>query len=154
MKLLSISPFQSLPMPGLRHRGGAIVPGVDAYRDWIASVRGPSVFLISPPGWVPGSASTGTARQVFEIPRSHCHLQWEFEAGDKLEDVVKCDAVTPVKATRPDITIDTGRVGDAAGAHLRPDPSAPPPAAVATPGGGDSPSTPMDRSTSPQGKRR
>jgi hypothetical protein len=53
---------------------------------WIISVRGPAVFLISPPGWktdvqAPMRKHDGP-RTVFEVPRSDCHLEWNFTAED------------------------------------------------------------------------
>jgi hypothetical protein len=49
---------------------------------WVIGVRGPAVFLVSPPGWVQGQPETQRKpdgpRKVLEIPRSDCHLDWSF----------------------------------------------------------------------------
>lgn len=93
MKLISCVPFHVLAIPGIRAPSGmTIKPGEGSWLHWSLATRGPSVFLISPPGWRPGMPPEGDARQVFEIPRSHCHLQWEFDALDGFEGVVKWDA--------------------------------------------------------------
>lgn len=92
MKLIAFVPFHPLPIPGkTAHAGMLIRPGVDSFKGWTLSVRGPSVFFVSPAGWRPGAASSGPERAVFEIPRSHCHLQWEFEAEDGFDGVTKFD---------------------------------------------------------------
>lgn len=53
---------------------------------WTISVRGPAVFLVSPPGWKsdvsPALRNHAGPRTVFEIPRSDCHLEWSFSAED------------------------------------------------------------------------
>lgn len=102
MKLVSIIPTQTIPIPGIRANAGAVLkPGEDSLRDWTASVRGPSVFLCSPPGWRVGAAPSGTDRVVFEIPRSQCDLVWEFAEGDGFDGVTKWDPVRASSSQTP-----------------------------------------------------
>lgn len=93
MKLISCQPFHTGALPGIGARSGMVIkPGEGAFADWSLSVRGPSVFLVSPAGWRPGQVPEGAERTVFEIPRSHCHLQWSFAEGDTFDGVTKWDA--------------------------------------------------------------
>lgn len=106
MKLISCVPFHVLAIPGIRAPSGmTIKPGEGSWAAWSLATRGPSVFLISPPGWRVGQPPEGDARQVFEIPRSHCHLQWEFDALDGFEGVVKWDASPAVVVSPADARI-------------------------------------------------
>ena len=101
MRLVSIIPTQTIPIPGIRANAGAVLkPGEDSLRDWTASVRGPSVFLCSPPGWRPNAPPVGTERAVFEIPRSQCGLAWEFAEGDGFDGVTKWDPAAKAEAPK------------------------------------------------------
>jgi len=172
MRVATFLPFQPLNIPGVV-KSGAITPGVGSWAKWTVHVRGPSVFLVSAPGWRPGAQPEGTARQVFEIPRSHCHLQWEFDVADKLEDVVKwspADVAAQGQGSGGGVTVmqPNRMVSAALGTHApapiaidapsatnqKPEqPQATTPAAGTTPDVEDSPSTPA-AATAPITKRR
>lgn len=88
MKLAVVRPFEALSLPGVRATGTmTIVPGKEGFRDWFAHVRGPSVFLVSPPGFMQDDPKS-QARRVYEVPRSHCHLGWDVDDGDTLQSLV------------------------------------------------------------------
>jgi hypothetical protein len=87
-------------------------------RGFRVAIRGPAVFLVSPPGWVVGhplaSFDAKGPRRVIEVPRSECVLQFEcddLESIDKLqrfdappmgvvEDVEDLEALTAPKAMK------------------------------------------------------
>lgn len=90
MRLLTFQPHVGLPLPGLRP-GNLITfePGKGPYGDWRVHVRGPSVYLVSPPGWGPGLVPAnykGTDRRIYEVPRTHCYLGWVATPSDKTLD--------------------------------------------------------------------
>lgn len=93
MKLVTFQPFTALPLPGLR--AGATLTiniGDGPFKDWRVHVRGPAVFLVSPPGFkigTPPNEWAGSDRRVYEIPRAHCYLGWQLGPTEKLDDVVK-----------------------------------------------------------------
>lgn len=95
MKLVAIT-FEGAPrIPGIR--AGAmsefkILEPHESVRHWTVSIRGASVFLVSPPGWTLGRPwhewdPTG-ARVVHEVPRVNCFLHWS--------DVSDVDALAKV----------------------------------------------------------
>lgn len=66
-------------------------PGRHSLDGWSAYVRGPAVFIISPPGWKYGVSKDGwigTSREMFEVPRDKVCLQWAGVVGD-IESVGK-----------------------------------------------------------------
>jgi len=82
MKLKAIT-FEKAPMiPGLR-AGDMITikcdEPSDAMKGWRAMLRGPALFLVSPPGWAPNdrAGAPGLPCRVHEIARSQCYLHWE-----------------------------------------------------------------------------
>lgn len=91
MKLISIVVRDTLPHLGtLGHIACDRPPG--NLRGWRVCVRGPSVFLVSPPGWTHGDSlatrKTDGPCRAFEVPRTSCTLIWE---GEGLE-VTKYDS--------------------------------------------------------------
>ena len=80
--------FTCPPLYGFRNVTDAAVDKPEPYlRGWRLSIRGASVFLISPPGWSNAHASTpsewkGSASAIYEIPRSQCHFQWSGDAAE------------------------------------------------------------------------
>jgi hypothetical protein len=82
MKLSVIRPFEALALPGIgAARTLTIEPGKGSFADWFAHVRGPSVFLVSPPGFMQEDGSP--RRRVYEFPRAHCHLGWDVNQADQ-----------------------------------------------------------------------
>ena len=61
----------------------------DTVIGWSISIRGPAVFLVSPPGWAPGVAPDlrreGGEVHAFEIARSACTLEWVDAELDKVQ---------------------------------------------------------------------
>lgn len=57
-------------------------------RDWRIIVRGPSIFLISPPGWTTATQTRPADRDpkgpvvVHEVPRASVFLQWQSDDTD------------------------------------------------------------------------
>jgi hypothetical protein len=85
MKLVSLKIDTNLP-DGLGSLGNIRCEAPDhKMRGWRVSVRGPAVFLISPPGWAadvpPPRRDPKGPSQVFEIARAACVLRWEGELG-------------------------------------------------------------------------
>ena len=101
MKLLSIICHENITILGRRAGDTTrIRPDEPAWKGWTISVRGPSVFIASPPGWRNGQPAEGTARQVVQIPLSTCNVEWELAEGERVEDI----GVTRA----PDVRLDTG----------------------------------------------
>lgn len=87
MTLLSIQlpPLPLLGAPG--HITCSSPPST--LRGFRVLVRGPAVFLVSPPGWLPGLNRTvmdpkGKCR-TWEVPRVNCAMVWEGEDVAKLQ---------------------------------------------------------------------
>ena len=67
---------------------------------WTISVRGPAVFLVTPPGWQHGLAEQlrkpSGPRTVYEVPRAGVHLDWEIgpdeDALNVLEKLARHDS--------------------------------------------------------------
>ena len=63
---------------------------------WRVAVRGPAVFLVSPPGWVAGKAlheyDEKGPRRVIEVPRTECVLQWETDDVAEVDKLQRFDA--------------------------------------------------------------
>lgn len=99
MKLVSIQ-FPSLPMFGnLGHVRVDAPP--HQVRQWIVAIRGPAVFLVSPPGWTTvnqpiASLPVTGPRRIFEVARALCVEQWE----GSVEEV---DAVTKYTSEPMDV---------------------------------------------------
>lgn len=104
MKLISITPFHSMTILGIRTPQIRIRPSEDTWKNWRISVRGAAVFIESPPGWRLGHPPEGMARQVAEIPRSQCYLEWEVGEGERVEDL----GVAPRVDAGP-VRLDAGR---------------------------------------------
>ena len=87
MKLISIVLPNALSLPGLRGAGTMTITLAEPkWAGWSVQLRGPSLFIVSPPGWtMPGQAAVGDARRAFELARSKCDLVWEMEPSDKLD---------------------------------------------------------------------
>lgn len=91
MRLISIQ-FPALPMFGnLGHVTIEDPSSKFEVRGFVVAIRGPAVFLVSPPGWTyrnqPIALLGSGPRRFFEVARADCIEQWE----GLLEDV---DAVT------------------------------------------------------------
>jgi len=78
MRLVAVVSRQGIGLPGLSAAHLATLEiGKGAYHEWNVHVRGPAVFLESPPGWNPGSnVRSGADRVVYEIPRAQVLLRW------------------------------------------------------------------------------
>lgn len=167
MKLVSIVPAVTIPVPGIRaHSGSVITPGEGAFRDWSLHVRGPSVFLCSPPGWEPGKAAKGDERAVFEIPRAQCQCIWEMQPGDQIEDVAKHSPIakckcgtllagTPlaVRCTKCETKLEE-KVAAKMSANDSPDPSKAAAVEDADPATASHPPQSADRAASPKGAQK
>ena len=88
MKLVSICFAQAPRIPGLRPSAFSSIECDNPHeqlKHWRVSLRGPAVFLISPPGWMTGRRShewdPKGARVIHEIPRANCYLQWSGDEG-------------------------------------------------------------------------
>lgn len=95
MKKLKAITFDKTPrIPGLRAGDMSTITcetPVGSLMGWYAVLRGPSLFLISPPGWhqneeIRRSAKPDAPRQIHEIPRLDCYLHWSGSADDNLLD--------------------------------------------------------------------
>ncbi len=62
-------------------------------RGWRILLRGPAVFLVTPPGWKPGlpapARDSAGPITVYEVPRSQCVIRWE--GVDGIDNVAKHD---------------------------------------------------------------
>lgn len=88
MKLLTVTPITTVSFLGIRTNGlTRIRPAEEQWKDWQITVRGSSVYVVSPPGWRIGQPREGTERQVCEIPRAQCVIEWAVGEGEKLEDL-------------------------------------------------------------------
>lgn len=67
------------PLPGFREIGKG------QYERWTVHVRGPAVFLVSPPGWHLGKPASGSNRVAHEVPRTSCAITWDIEDGEDLK---------------------------------------------------------------------
>ncbi|MGN6107242.1 MAG: hypothetical protein ACTHU0_19195 [Kofleriaceae bacterium] len=88
-KLIGITMSAAPPLPGLRAGTLTTIRIGDVHSPlsrWQFHVRGPSVLLVSPPGWQPGKDERewepGGARVIYELPRQGCNLHWSGEAAD------------------------------------------------------------------------
>lgn len=98
-------------------------------RGWRLALRGPHVFLISPPGWNARNQTTPTARDpkgptvVHQIPATDVFLHWEGDAVE-IESMLKGNfskfesqpfgpppSAEPIKT--PAAPIPPGQTGDA-----------------------------------------
>lgn len=97
MKLTAVTPITSVPILGIRpsmSNTTRIRPEDPMWAGWSISAKGPAVFIVSPPGWKLGTQQRdGTDRQVCELPRTHCVLEWSAAEGEQVGEV----AVVPVK---------------------------------------------------------
>ncbi len=86
--------FQGLPLRG--DRSLECDSPHDLLRGFRLVVRGPSLFLVSPPGWRSGAGGAKLVdgmfqigddprapRVAFETPRANAHLMWTFEPGEE-----------------------------------------------------------------------
>jgi hypothetical protein len=90
MKLLSFT-CPSLPMLGSLSNVVCAAPP-NNLKGWRVVIRGPSVFLVSPPGWIPGEPMVRYDPKgdthAFEVPRALCTFRWssvDFDAVAKHE---------------------------------------------------------------------
>jgi hypothetical protein len=98
----------SLVLPELKPRGLATTREIlldqptDATLGWTVHIRGPAVFLLSPPGWranVPRDLwDPKGERQAFEFPRSACCERWSVSGVDDLDKVQKYDSPVLTRA--------------------------------------------------------
>lgn len=91
MKLISIKIEANLPF-GLGSLGNIVCDAPEhKLKGWKVDVRGPAVFLVSPPGWSPtpqpGERPTSGPVTVFEIPRIQCVMRWE--GADSMDNAQK-----------------------------------------------------------------
>lgn len=89
MKLISLVPFTTVNILGIRTMNTVrIKPDDSNWKDWRVTVKGASVFLESPPGFrYGGGRDDSKTRLVAEIPRAGCHLEWELEDGERVEEI-------------------------------------------------------------------
>jgi len=105
--LLAMIPKHGLPFPGMRPgQLSTFEVGRGKFADWRVHVRGPQVFLESPPGWQVSGAidRTSTKRRVFELPRNEVFLCWDKGEDDDLRDFVNWsppEARDPIAAPNP-----------------------------------------------------
>lgn len=91
MRLVSIQTREILILPGLRLAAHQTLKiGEGSIAKWRVHVRGPAVFLESPPMWTPASATGGPkgapgSRTVFELPRDLFSLTWSLDEGESVE---------------------------------------------------------------------
>jgi len=93
MKLVSIK-LPDLPILRSQSHFNCATPP-EILRGWSVKVRGRAVFLVSPPGWLPGQPAAirprNGERRTFgplEADGEKCVLQWE---GDDIEACAKYD---------------------------------------------------------------
>lgn len=132
MKLHKIT-FARIPaLPGIR-AGDLSTLDLDnpaaPLRGWRLALRGPSVFLISPPGWNPSNQTTPQSRNpngpviVHQIPAAEVFFHWEGSAAD-IDTMLKTGMnkfesqpfgpPTPVAPDKPILEqVPPGQVGDA-----------------------------------------
>lgn len=92
MKILSVTPYNNVAMFNVRAGNTTrIRPGDPAWAGWTVTVRGPLVYIVSPPGWQPGKAAEGTKRQVAQLAASQCLIEYEIDEGEKPEDLGRAD---------------------------------------------------------------
>lgn len=89
LKLYSITFEKSPRIPGLRPGDMITIEcenPIGAMKGWRALLRGPSLFLVSPPGWKPNTISTGSQfgepSLIHEVPRSSCYFHWVGDDAD------------------------------------------------------------------------
>lgn len=133
MKLKSLTLKVTPKLPGIS-AGALTTIDIDnpaqPLRGWNVIVRGPSVMLVSPPGWTNATATTPTQRDpkgpcvMFVIPMSDVYLQWLADEAE-LEQVLKGNVnhrtgpIGPQPVVVPDDTkallsqIPPGQMGDA-----------------------------------------
>lgn len=97
MKLLSLTPLPGATILGMRVSATMVFRLNEAkWAGWSFHIRGPLVFIETPPGWQVGSqARVGTERQVGQLPISQCYLEWRRESGDTLEQTSKYSIDVP-----------------------------------------------------------
>lgn len=86
MKLVSITFAQAPRLPGVSTSAFSTImcdkPN-EGIRGWRVSIRGASVFFISPPGWKPGinvsQRDPAGPPTIIEVPRSNCYFTWHAE---------------------------------------------------------------------------
>lgn len=68
------------------------------FAGWQVSIRGPLLFLVSPPGWAEGNRvglplheRKGKQRRAFAIPLTSCVVQWEIDDVAELDKCQKHD---------------------------------------------------------------
>jgi hypothetical protein len=91
VKLLEIT-FKTAPrIPGVRQSDLSqirLTQPPEQLKGWRVSIRGATVFFISPPNWkAPGRPEVGKST-IHEVPRMNCFFWWEGDASD-LVDVHK-----------------------------------------------------------------
>lgn len=128
MKIKSITFDRSPRIPGLR-AGDLVTVECDnpgALVDWRIVLRGPTLFLISPPGWCTKPRSQWDAKGpivIAQMPLEHCSIQWFAEGEADIEAVLKggrYDAPQPL-GWRPPVVeeksllgqLPPGQMGDA-----------------------------------------
>lgn len=70
----------------------------EVWRGWRVALRGASVILISPRGWMPGRRPAewdpADPAVIHEVPRSNCIMHWTGLDQD-VEDIVKGKFISP-----------------------------------------------------------
>lgn len=130
MKLKKIT-FDHVPsLPGIRAGDLSTIdcaaPGV--LKDWRIILRGPSMFLVSPPGWTLNEARNARRDpkgpvQMYEVARSNVYFQWEAADDLDIEAVLKGGKYeseplgfkpTPIEDDKPILAqIPPSQIGDA-----------------------------------------
>lgn len=101
LTLLSIT-FKNAPRaPGIRPGDMSSIDcdnPTGPLQGWKARVQGPSLFLISPPGWKtgkkPGEWDPKGPSQIIEVARGECYFTWSGTEAD-LENITKTKFETP-----------------------------------------------------------
>lgn len=96
LKLKAVTFDRAPRLPGIRAGDLSMLdcdnPG--SLTGWRIVLRGPAMFLISPPGWT-SSENRATKRDskgpmtVYEIPRSGVFFQWAVGSAEDMENVLK-----------------------------------------------------------------
>lgn len=105
-KLISIT---FLPLPMFHGRSLTLVrcqAPEPSLLGWRLSLRGPTVWLISPPGWVYGKPREALAqkgsRTAYSVPTASCILRWEIGAMEDVDKLSKYDSDAFEMVAAPD----------------------------------------------------
>ncbi len=85
--------------------------------DWQISVRGQSIFFISPPGWVTNDRLERDPKgpvQIHEVPRADATLSWTGDIAD-IENALKSVKFDtgPMRTPAPEATVPAAQAATA-----------------------------------------